>query len=464
MGKPPKKVHVIVTVPLPPVINPPSGDWPGQLGNPVGHTAAPGWPGSFTGNALYSAPSNPCTYPQFCTGLGGSGIVNGTTYSFVDINNTDRSVSTYTTRGGGLAGSAITNVTFLGFRFQGNWKGGPLVNTAVNNSIITFKYCTFCPRLDQGFQTNPRGNGVWLQNTWPSDAAGLGIPTGFPGEAFTRQDYMINQDFSSGDCAINLNTGGGTITFDHCDIWGSQGQAGSIRINSASVTNVVVRDCWIHALACDAPYRWDTNMTYNTNSGIGPDSARNAGVAGVAHFFTTLIDNNLGPPGGTGHDPPTGGDSDWHDFGDGPHGSGIAYAQTGNCPQNITIDHCTIASLGNTQGIGFQGGPNHAYQNIQVTRNYISWSNIWMNPCAGQNASTGLVFTDNVFATDMGATPAITTTTVLADQTLFTQSITGNIWRRNIVRKGSGVTPVGCSDGDYIFPTGAFSTGSDWSF
>jgi hypothetical protein len=81
------------------------------------------------------------------------------------------------------------------------------------------------------------------------------------------------------------------------------------------------------------------------------------------------------------------------------HTDGPGYLNGGVPPKNIKVDHCTIASLGTTNGLAFQGS-TVPYTNLVLTNNYLSGFGFTADP--GHDLSVDSVtFTGNTFGTDV---------------------------------------------------------------
>jgi hypothetical protein len=201
----------------------------------------------------------------------------------------------------------------------------------------------------------------------------------------------------------NLNTG--TI-FNHCDFWG-WGNCPDFDI--AYTAGVTIKDCWFHDARMDGP---------------------------VGAFCTDHTDS-------------------------------VAYTSSLAAPGNITVNHCTIASIGNTNGIGFQNATT-PYNNIAITNCYISGFGQMVDMCHNVTGNTNLTFTDNILATDLMWNTAMYQ---LDFSTAFSGN--GNLWRRNKFRlyPGSGssyASAYATFDGMFCLPkkTGTLSDSfgsSDWN-
>ena len=140
----------------------------------------------------------------------------------------------------------------------------------------------------------------------------------------------------------------------------------------------------------------------------------------------------------------------------GYHIDGTGYVNGGTPPSHITIDHCTIASLGNTNALAFQTATS-PYHHILVTRNYFSGFGICVDMCHGVSGSNNLRFEGNTFGTDIPWKyfPVYGNPTVL-----FSRANPTNIWKGNRLRVLPGTSPiveagfvwVAAQDGYFIWP------------
>ncbi len=193
-----------------------------------------------------------------------------------------------------------------------------------------------------------------------------------------------------------FNSTDGPVTWDHCDFWGFGNDA--ITFATGGAPQMMVKDCWIHDACNTSP------QTYHTD--------------------------------------------------------GLGYLDAGAAPANITIDHCTVASLGATNGIAFQTTTT-SYANIIVKNCFFSGFDITVDMCHDIAGSTGLVFTDNIFGTDISwkRTPDGSVNSLWASPT--------NVWRRNKLRVLAGTNDSAGSgeflwtavdDGKYLLPDDTLST------
>jgi hypothetical protein len=233
---------------------------------------------------------------------------------------------------------------------------------------------------------------------WPSAGAGLQIVPA-SGSYTNTNGYCIIAD-NAYQYGLVPNSGG-PVTADHCDFWGF-GNGGPLFVSTTA--QMTVADCWIHDAA-------NCNVT------------------------------------------PAGGSTNYHT-------DGTGYINGDTPTSNVSIIHCTIASIGNTNAIAFQAATS-GYSNISVTRSYFSGFGSCVDMCHNTSGNTNLTFTDNYLATDL---PWIFGP-IYAD---FTTQFTGttNVWRRNKLKVASGTSPIGGSgfsftsadDGKFLFPNSALST------
>jgi hypothetical protein len=84
----------------------------------------------------------------------------------------------------------------------------------------------------------------------------------------------------------------------------------------------------------------------------------------------------------------------------GYHVDGIAYLNNRVPPTNVVIDHCAVASIGNTQGIGFQP-PSSPYNGLTINDCYLSGFGYRCNPGTSFAGNTNVVVTNKIFGTDL---------------------------------------------------------------
>lgn len=84
---------------------------------------------------------------------------------------------------------------------------------------------------------------------------------------------------------------------------------------------------------------------------------------------------------------------------EGYHSDGVGYQNSGVGPNNVTISNCTIASLGNSNGIAWQGATG-GYDNIVMTGNYLSGF-AFQTILSTDDNMTNTTFSNNTFGTDV---------------------------------------------------------------
>jgi hypothetical protein len=144
----------------------------------------------------------------------------------------------------------------------------------------------------------------------------------------------------------------------------------------------------------------------------------------------------------------------------GYHTDGPGYLDGGGGRKNIIINRCTIASLGNTNGIAFQAASSR-YENITVSNCFLSGFGYCVDMCHNVSGNSGMVFTGNVFGTHVrwhwGPLYAN-----FAGQ--FGES--SNLWRGNKLWVMPGTSKAGSSsfdftgadDGKFVLPDASLST------
>jgi hypothetical protein len=466
------------------------GGFPGQPGNPVGFAVARGFPGVLT----------PSAWPP------GGALVSGTTYSFLGFDDTGSGSGGFATTKfistTGLAGgSAVNNVSFVGCRFGCS---NPLNNTAIDcitqgSNNITFSYCSFTP--------SPTRWGSPPARAWPSGTAGQGI--GFLPSVHPA--YMVPyQDGPEFHLQIVPPTGG-LCTLDHCDFWGSGDQINpnsGISLNPFGQVNIT--DCWIHDNREGTGPAWTSGLSYNVGDCV---------FATDTQEWYCIQANTAG----AGNNPTGGGSPTfWVNAGSSTdHSNGIIPgAEPGTC-NNLLVNHCTIASIGNTNCLAFQSrqankiysasvnygvgafavpsdnnlyqalvnnGPGFGgavnpignpgtwqlkatcfYDHVTVTNNYLSGYGNVVDAFGNDPGNNHLIFTDNIIATDLSFGQLLH-----AD---YTAQFTGstNVWRRNRLRVypgdtwtdannalGAGQKPASAFDGKYIWPDASLN-GADFA-
>jgi len=327
------------------------------------------------------------------------------------------------------AGTVFNHIRFLGKISIASNAGDNLVfngclfeGTFPQDNLIQVycnSHCTFnyCTFKPYGISTPPGNAGTSSTNCdTGSDTASDGTPF-----ASSYQSLSGNVNTPTGQLGTFVTT------MDHCDVWGNAGiQLGE----GTSATNPAIYNfCYIHDQADPWGYTWSTSGIAGTNyhnDGIGPDS-----VGGVGHGF-------------------------------------------------ITVRNCTIASMGNTNGLALQGSTGYSY--IVFQGNYVSgWGIAISIGTSGANPDTNCTFTDNIFSGEVpcvnnaqyihhrpvdasgnstinggGACAANYIPSTGADAGYLLPPGQGNVWRRNRFQTFAGDPYSACSgytNGNYWWPS-----------
>lgn len=432
-------------------------NFPGQLGNPVGFAATPAiaalgtpaWPGSFqNANPVYgnAGLSTPCRLIDFAAAkyAGSGGVIpsgtagSPTVIAFQDfISQTVDGIGpsgsgpTFISVDGHPFGGALSNVTFIGCRFQANAiLGGSQVNvdcaTSGSGSIV-FKYCSITPLAS--LWTSPVLNGG---GAWPSSSVGTGVV----GNVGAFANYCI--PYADGNFYGIFP--GNTNTMDHCDVWGCCNHVGF----SASSSSFLIQDCWVHDARNMSPPIWNSStayVAYRSAVGYIPDG----------NIYGCVVNNTNSAPGG--------GNTNWQLIATGgldDHTDMIGFSGGGgNQPSNQIIRHCTAASLGTAVNVSMQEGPGH-YVGWIIDNNYISGCQTLLE--AGDRSITvpkvvSCTITNNVMATDLKFTNLVN----FGSNSEWTAGANGNLWRNNRLRMYPGdnwSTVTGGVTGQYVYPDG----------
>ena len=375
--------------------------FPGQSGDPVGFAATPSaqpsnwnagsWPGAYPGSlTAWPGGTGSQTISDGTNATSGAGTAgNPWVFAFYDFNCSTTGTITVT----------VAHARFVGCRFQSN-NGGPVVSSGVTilfnagSSDLIFSYCSVVPLISK-WTSPPNG-------AWPSAGAGQGIVPA--SAAYTNTGGYCIPANDAYQFAFAFNAPSGTITIDHCDIWGF-GNAIGWATGVSTQSNVT--DCWIHDAA-------NCNVTASGQS---------------TNFHT-----------------------------DGP-----GYLNGSTAPSNILIQHCTIATIGNTNAMAWQLVTS-AYNNITMINNFLSGfgDNCSLSTLTtGNDTMTNTTFTDNVFGTD---NPWIFGPLHNNYSTMFSGG--GNLWKRNKLLVLAGTSPNGGSspawtnadDGKFLLPDSTLST------
>lgn len=387
----------------------------------TGFTASGG-----SGSATVSTPATAATYTLHITGTGSN------TATATAPNTT--AISTVSATGAPWPGQPGNTVGFAGAPgFTGNGIMTNFTGSFADNTTYTFKI--FDAGSNQSSGTNITASGVqfvgcYFGSSSSSILSGIEQPCTWTGSGtaptfnyctFAPSPSVIGGAFpptpanftawptGSGNACTQaqgydygpLSTGGTvppTMNYQNCDFWGWGN--GNVFDRTNASNPITFNNCWIH-------------------------DPRNSG-------------------GGEDHQDGVGDPQDLQQF------QGIQ-----DFVEFLTVNHCTIACVGDTQNLAFQfgAGPssNTLLNNITITNNY--WAGNETNLAFGMVGLTTIpsnfVFTGNV----IGPTP-MTVGAVVADTTnaLFTGH--GNLWRNNTILPGNynGDTGTVTSGTPFIWP------------
>ena len=140
---------------------------------------------------------------------------------------------------------------------------------------------------------------------------------------------------------------------------------------------------------------------------------------------------------------------------------GDVQSASGDYVSYLTINGCTIAALGNTQGLAMQTSSTFTLNNVTITNNYWAGFGYTLQIGASYPSTppTNYVFTGNV----IGATPKAVYGPLYSSQAaLFGVSGSGNKWRNNTYA-GSTYASIGTVPaGYYMWPDGT-AHATDWT-
>jgi hypothetical protein len=148
----------------------------------------------------------------------------------------------------------------------------------------------------------------------------------------------------------------------------------------------------------------------------------------------------------------------------GYHTDGPGYLDGGSAPDNILIKTCTIASLGNTNGIALQAGTG--YTNVVIDGCFISGFGATVDLCHSDGAAQNIKFINNVIATDIRSHWG----PIYSQDCSSVVRRPGGQWKNNKFRVLAGTAPsseanlkfTAADDGKFIHPNSTLSA-TDWA-
>jgi hypothetical protein len=291
---------------------------------------------------------------------------------------------------------------------------------------------------------------------WPASSVGTGVVwTGTPAQLTYQIPFLSGTEF-----AISVGApAGGLVTIDHCDMWG-MGDGVNL---AASTGRINVTDCWIHDCRYD---QYPPNPSLNDHTdGVGYLAGRSPPCSNIFISHNTIASIGNTNAIGFQHLAPPWKATTSYSFG----------AQV--CGSDNNAYTSTVAGTGTNTGhnpLGDNGahwhldGPNY-FSNISIINNYLTGFNNILDAGGNVFGINHMTITDNVFASDL----MWLTRLVYSD---FSAQFTGttNVWRRNKLQlyPGSGssyASRYAPYDGQFVLPLivsgnvgGSFSR-TDWT-
>jgi hypothetical protein len=208
-------------------------------------------------------------------------------------------------------------------------------------------------------------------------------------------------------------------------------------IASGSTQQITFTDNWVHDFRFEAPPSWNGAITYNAGELV---------LGSDGFLYSSIAGSN------TAHNPVGGGGAFWNFIQpSGDHTDGIGYYTGGAAPSNVLLRHNTIAGIGNTSNISLQDTTTQ-YVNWVMQNNYLSGNNNSIEGGFLHAGNAGLVFTDNIIATDLAQSGNI-----VIHASAGNWRANGNLWRRNKLKIFPNDTWSGWNawDGFFIWPDGS---------
>jgi hypothetical protein len=264
--------------------------------------------------------------------------------------------------------------------------------------------------------------------------------------------------FQSNDVAnYNVATTGANINFFYCSFVPLASlytaPPGLIWPSAGALQNTITQVTDTNCIAGNSGFQYGLTV----NSG-GPVLADHCDCWGAGNDFCQMLTVSAGVTCSDcwSHDAPNASPQGYHI-------DGIGYVNGAAAPSNITVKHCTVAGIGNTNGIAFQAATT-PYSHISVTGCYFSGFGFLVDMCHNTTGNNNLTFTDNVFGTDL---QSIFGPLFANYATQFTGST--NLWRRNKFKVIPGTTPnsgafsfTSSDDGKFLLPNQTLNV-TDWA-
>jgi hypothetical protein len=329
----------------------------------------------------------------------------------------------------------------------------------------------------------PLGTTPWPGGNFQSGTAAS--PTVYTGYVFTGPQTISGSYIQFVSCDFNSGTGGVLVSGSNITFTGSRFQSNStgnynVQTTGSNITfsyssftplasfytsppgsvwpsagagkNTTTQTTDVNAINGNDGYEYGINIT--SGGPVTVDHSDFWGFGNAVVFYATTQQINI--------------TNNWiHDAVNaspqGYHTDGAGYINGGAGPSNLLIQGNTIASLGNTQGLAFQGASS-GYNNIQIIGNYFSGFGYTAAAAPGGVALTNSSITSNVFGTDIepvwnplyGASwNGASSSTWACNKIAFAA---GTSWT-----DGDGWTPSSSLNGQYWVPSSAITSSTDWN-
>lgn len=232
---------------------------------------------------------------------------------------------------------------FVGCIFEGTQPQGNLVQLYSAGTVhYNFYYCTFRP-YNVG-TPHPSYPGVMLP---PGNNGSVSSANGV---ASLGTDYAAGAQISVSQAGANI----AVFKFYNCEFWG--GSATHPGDGASTIDPTLYNFCYLHDMADPWCYYYFTENPGEISGGVP--------IAGSKHLHHDGVGNFTSPA------------------------------------TDMTVNFCTIASMGNTNGIAYQGVSSHS--NITVTSCYCAgFGEFFSMGAAVPDNNTNIIVTDNIFSGEL---------------------------------------------------------------
>ncbi len=324
------------------------------------------------------------------------------------------------------------------------WPGGSFMSGTAANPTVYKNYV---------FTGTQSISGSYITFISCDFVGGTGVAADISGSHLT---FTGNRFQSNNKQDANVRATGSNLTFSYNSFTplakNYTSPPGSVWPSAGAGQNTTTQTADVNAVNGNLGYEYGINMGNSTGPltldhsdfwGFG-----NAVVLYASTAQITITDNWM-------HDAADAGPQGYHT-------DGVGYLNSGAGPSNVRVQHNTIASLGNTNGLAFQAATS-GYDNIQIIGNFLSGFGYTVALRVDPKAFTNTSFKNNVFATD-----------IKPIWNPFGDSWSnsgGNVWKCNTYSFRSGTTwtsgnnwkPTAAIDGKYWLPDSTTASSTDYS-